>query len=187
MSPPLSGCRKMPVTRRIATTTCATGFYNAIRVLIPRREPYPLPVAKPTGFTTVALTALACKIAPICLIPYLGNSSSSSYRSIPAPIQQAPTRNLLAYKFARFWALPSAGKQPCRGIARRAHRDDDRGRGSHLSRSTQNPIGSKDPDTLKIPARRAASTLARNAPSPVPAEPAHYQVGTLPELLGRQN
>ena len=23
-----------------------------------------------------------------------------------APIQQAPTRNLLAYKFARFWALP---------------------------------------------------------------------------------
>ncbi len=26
--------------------------------------------------------------------------------SIPAPIQQAPTRNLLAYKFARFWALP---------------------------------------------------------------------------------
>ena len=32
--------------------------------------------------------------------------SSSSYRSIPAPIQQAPTRNLLAYKFARFWALP---------------------------------------------------------------------------------
>ena len=35
-----------------------------------------------------------------------GNSSSSSYRLIPAPIQQAPTRNLLAYKFARFWALP---------------------------------------------------------------------------------
>ena len=69
----------------------------------------------------------------------------------------------------------SAGKQPCRGIARRAHRDDDRGRGSHLSRSTQNPIGSKDPDALKIPARRAASTLARNAPSPVPAEPA--QIG----------
>ena len=37
---------------------------------------------------------------------HLGNSSSSSYRLIPAPIQQAPTRNLLAYKFARFWALP---------------------------------------------------------------------------------
>ena len=71
----------------------------------------------------------------------------------------------------------SAGKQPCRGIARRDHRDDDRGRGSHLSRSTQNPIGSKDPDALKIPARRAASTLARNAPSPVPAEPAHHWIG----------
>ena len=49
--------------------TCATGFCNAIRVLILRREPSPLPVAEPTGFTTVALTALACKIAPICLIP----------------------------------------------------------------------------------------------------------------------
>ena len=52
--------------------TCATGFCNAIRVLILRREPSPLPVAKPTGFTTVALTALACKIAPICLIPLFG-------------------------------------------------------------------------------------------------------------------
>ena len=69
--PPLSGCRKMPVTRRIATLTNATGFCNAISVLILRREPSPLPVAKPTGFTTVALTALACKIAPICLIPFL--------------------------------------------------------------------------------------------------------------------
>ena len=70
--PPLSGCRKMPVTRRIATLTNATGFCNAISVLILRREPSPLPVAKPTGFTTVALTALACKIAPICLIPFAG-------------------------------------------------------------------------------------------------------------------
>ena len=29
------------------------------------------------GFTTVALTALACKIAPICLIPYIGHTSST--------------------------------------------------------------------------------------------------------------
>ena len=66
----------------------------------------------------------------------------------------------------------SAGKQPCRGIVRRAHRDDDHGRGSPLSRSSPNPIGSIDPDALKIPARRAASTLPRSARSPVPAEPA---------------
>ena len=66
----------------------------------------------------------------------------------------------------------SAGKQPCRGIARRAHRDDDHGRGSPLSRSSPNPIGSIDPDALKIPARRAASTLTWSARSPVPAEPA---------------
>ena len=66
----------------------------------------------------------------------------------------------------------SAGKQPCRGIARRAHRDDDHGRGSHLPCPSQSPIGSIDPDALKIPARRAASTLTRSARSPVPAEPA---------------
>ena len=51
---PLSVCRKRPVTHRIATTTCATGFFNAIRVLILRREPSPLPDAIPTGFTTDA-------------------------------------------------------------------------------------------------------------------------------------
>ena len=63
------GVAKVPRPRRIATMTCATGFYNAIRVVSLRREPSPLPVAEPTGFTTAALTALACKIAPICLTP----------------------------------------------------------------------------------------------------------------------
>ena len=76
----------------------------------------------------------------------------------------------------------SAGKQPCRGIARRAHRDDDHGRGSHLSRSSQSPIGSIDPDALKIPARRAPSTLTRSAHSPVPAEPGHNKVGLFGKL-----
>ena len=67
----------------------------------------------------------------------------------------------------------SAGKQPCRGIARRAHRDDDHGRGNERLAPTLHPIGSIDPDALKIPARRAASTLTRSPRSPVPAEPAH--------------
>jgi hypothetical protein len=45
----------------------------------------------------------------------------------------------------------SAGRQPCRGITGRAHRDDERGReDSFLRRPTS--IGSKDPDALKIPA-----------------------------------
>ena len=74
----------------------------------------------------------------------------------------------------------SAGKQPCRGIARRAHRDDDHGRGSPLSRSSPNPIGSIDPDALKIPARRAASTLTRSVRSPVLAEPAQGRVPSRP-------
>src|ERR1019366_8583771 len=65
----------------------------------------------------------------------------------------------------------SAGTQPCRGIARWAHRDDAGGRGSRLSRSSQIHIGSVDPDALKIPARRAECSLTENAPSPFQAEP----------------
>ena len=70
----------------------------------------------------------------------------------------------------------SAGKQPCPGIVRRAHRDDDHGRGNERLAPTLHPIGSKDPDALKIPARRAASTLTRSVRSPVLAEPAHLAV-----------
>ena len=69
----------------------------------------------------------------------------------------------------------SAGKQPCPGIVRRAHRDDDHGRGNERLAPTLHPIGSKDPDALKIPARRAASTLTRSVRSPVLAEPAQRQ------------
>src|SRR5258708_37895208 len=49
----------------------------------------------------------------------------------------------------------SAGMQPCRGIAWWAHRDDDRKRGTNLLALLSTIIGSKDPDALKIPARRA--------------------------------
>ena len=69
----------------------------------------------------------------------------------------------------------SAGKQPCPGIVRRAHRDDDHGRGNERLAPTLHPIGSKDPDALKIPARRAASTLTRSVRSPVLAEPAQLR------------
>ena len=76
----------------------------------------------------------------------------------------------------------SAGKQPCPGIVRRAHRDDDHGRGNERLAPTLHPIGSKDPDALKIPARRAASTLTRSVRSPVLADPAqvHLSVGGAP-------
>ena len=70
----------------------------------------------------------------------------------------------------------SAGKQPCRGIAWWAHRDDDRGRGRRLPRSSQNHIGSVDPNALKIPARRAEYSLTESAPSPFQAEPAHFDI-----------
>jgi len=67
----------------------------------------------------------------------------------------------------------SAGTQPCQGIAWRAHRDDAGERGSRLSRSSQNHIGSKDPNALKIPARRAECSLTGNARFPFQAEPEH--------------
>ncbi len=70
----------------------------------------------------------------------------------------------------------SAGMQPCRGIPWRAHRDDDRKRGNQLLALRFPIIGSKDPDALKIPARRAEFTLTENASSPFHAEPAHEQV-----------
>src|SRR5438876_6407504 len=77
----------------------------------------------------------------------------------------------------------SAGKQPCRGIAWWAHRDDDRGRGTHLSRSPQTHIGSKDPDALEIPARRAEYSLTENARSPFHAEPEHKRRAISPGLM----
>jgi hypothetical protein len=64
----------------------------------------------------------------------------------------------------------TAGTQPCRGIPRWAHRDDERGReDSFLRRPTS--IGSKDPHASKIPARRAEYSLTENVASPFQAEP----------------
>ena len=65
----------------------------------------------------------------------------------------------------------SAGMQPCRGIAWWAHRDDDQRRGNQLLALRSPIIGSKDPDALKISARRAEFTLMENASSPFHAEP----------------
>jgi len=80
----------------------------------------------------------------------------------------------------------SAGMQPCRGIAWWAHRDDDQERGNQLLALRLPIIGSKDPDALKIPARRAEFTLTENASSPFHAEPAQEILeGWLIELIGR--
>jgi hypothetical protein len=65
----------------------------------------------------------------------------------------------------------TAGTQPCRGIARWAHRDDEQGAEVSLLRSSRNRIGSVDPDALKIPARRAEYSLTESALSPFQAEP----------------
>jgi len=72
----------------------------------------------------------------------------------------------------------TAGTQPCRGISRWAHRDDERGReDSFLRRPTS--IGSKDPHALKIPARRAEYSLTENVASPFQAEPRQTKVAEL--------
>jgi hypothetical protein len=65
----------------------------------------------------------------------------------------------------------SAGKQPCRGIAWWAHRDDENGACELHSAPLPDSIGSVDPDALKIPARRAESSLTEHALIPVHAEP----------------
>jgi hypothetical protein len=67
----------------------------------------------------------------------------------------------------------SAGMQPCRGIAGRAHRDDAEGRGILHFALVPKQIGSVDPDALKIPARRAEYSLTENASIPFQAEPTH--------------
>ena len=52
-----------------------------------------------------------------------------------------------------------------------AHQDDDRKRGTNLLALLSTIIGLKDPDALKIPARRAEYSLTENAHSPFHAEP----------------
>ena len=64
----------------------------------------------------------------------------------------------------------SAGKQPCRGIAWRAHRDDDRGRAGAPPEKKAHRIDR--PQCLENPRPEGAEySLVENADSPVPAEP----------------
>lgn len=72
----------------------------------------------------------------------------------------------------------SAGKQPCRGIARWTHRDDEAGARGYGPAPLPNFIGSVDPHALKIPARRAEYSLTESANSPFPAEPAQVREAT---------
>jgi len=65
----------------------------------------------------------------------------------------------------------SAGMQLCRGIARRAHRDDEWQRGTQPPALPFDLIGSIDPHALKIPARSAEYSLTQNGLTPFPAEP----------------
>jgi len=70
----------------------------------------------------------------------------------------------------------TAGTQPCRGIARWAHRDDERGReDSFLRRPNSHRI--ERPHALKIPARRAEYSLTENVASPFQAEPRQSPFG----------
>ena len=82
----------------------------------------------------------------------------------------------------------TAGTQPCRGISRWAHRDDERGREDSLSRRPTS-IGSKDPHALKIPARMAEYLLTENVASPFQVEPRQLQdrQRTLRDPIGKQS
>src|SRR3970040_1795949 len=58
--------------------------------------------------------------------------------------------------------------QPRRGIAWRAHRDDDQKRGNQSLALPLPVIESKDPHALKNTARRAEYSLTESSPSPTP-------------------
>ena len=77
----------------------------------------------------------------------------------------------------------SAEMQPCRGITWWAHRDDEWGAEASLLRSASNHIGSIDPHALKIPARRAESSVTENGVSPVKIEPKYLESSHAVELL----
>ncbi len=64
------------------------------------------------------------------------------------------------------------------GVARRAHRDDDRERGNPLLALAQNLHRTKDPPALKIITRRAGYSLAENSRPPFQAEPAWVRLET---------
>jgi len=64
----------------------------------------------------------------------------------------------------------TAATQPCEGLARWAHRDDERRREDNVLVPLRTFIG-WDPDALNIPARRAEYSLTESALSPFRAEP----------------
>src|SRR5439155_24046631 len=66
----------------------------------------------------------------------------------------------------------TAGTQPCRGISRRAHRDNERGVRARSCAPNLHRI--ERPHALKIPARRAEYSLTENVASPFQAEPRQY-------------
>ena len=64
----------------------------------------------------------------------------------------------------------TAGTQPCRGISRWAHRDDERGREDLFLRRPIS-IGSKRPPCLENPRPKAEYSLTENVAFPFQAEP----------------
>jgi hypothetical protein len=75
----------------------------------------------------------------------------------------------------------TAGTQPCRGISRWAHRDDERRREvSFLRRPNLHRI--ERPHALKIPARRAEYSLTENVASPFQAEPTQIKIDEVSSL-----
>src|SRR5207245_11047035 len=91
------------------------------------------------------------------------------------------TRSLFLPVLARpkVWYF-TAGKQPCRGITRWAHRDDEVGvcelRSAPLPKPSSRPHRSDRPPCLENPRPEGAEhSLSGNGNSPFQAEPGHYE------------
>jgi len=112
--------------------------------------------------------------------PEVGNGARTAPTAPPAGgMRPSRIKHGVTMIFPGETEAGSAGMQPCRGIAWWAHRDDDRRRGNQFLALPSPIIGSKDPDALKIPARRAEFTLTENASSPLHAEPEHNEMARI--------
>jgi hypothetical protein len=121
-------------------------------------------------------TPLGCPAATVrsAVPPGSRRRSACHFRSAP-PESRKIFRTISGVLFSPPTALtPCRAKRKrtprgcnhCRGIAWRAHRDDDRSAEAPPPRSAKTPIGSADPYALKIPARRAECSFTQHAPVP---------------------
>src|SRR5579862_5420585 len=111
-----------------------------------------------------------------CLLPLAEGVFRERCSGLWASAPFGPGRRAAPYRCPRTEASANEPRPggPDGGVCRS---EGTRSRGPNVTRDT---IGSKDPDALKIPARRAEDYLTRNGSSPFQAEPRQGRFGEGP-------